>query len=187
MPLGTDPAGSWSKLQRDAANVSAGAGGGALSSGELPHAPSTMLVATFYDIIGILLTASRVGLAMARARELPGWLAGVHARFRTPYRSVIALGLVSALLALAFDLRSLLAVASAFMVVWYLVTHQAALELSKDKRIASLLFSWYGVVGCVALVLSLPPLATAAAAGVLTALVGIRWMLRRTPRRATPA
>src|SRR5439155_1297432 len=116
-----------------------------------------------YDIIGILLTASRVGLAMARARELPGWLAGVHARFRTPYRSVIALGLVSALLALAFDLRSLLAVASAFMVVWYLVTHQAALELSKDKRIASPLFSWYGVVGCVALVLSLPPLATVAA------------------------
>jgi len=145
------------------------------------------LVATFYDIIGILLTASRVGLAMARARELPGWLAGVHARFRTPYRSVIALGLVSALLALAFDLRSLLAVASAFMVVWYLVTHQAALELSKDKRIASPLFSWYGVVGCVALVLSLPPLATAAAAGVLTALVGVRWVLRRTPRRATPA
>ncbi|TMF65864.1 MAG: amino acid permease [Chloroflexi bacterium] len=144
------------------------------------------LVATFYDIIGILLTASRVGLAMARARELPGWLAGVHARFRTPYRSVIALGLVSALLALAFDLRSLLAVASAFMVVWYLVTHQAALELSKDKRIASPLFSWYGVVGCVALVLSLPPLATAAAAGVLTALVGVRSVLRRTPRRATP-
>jgi len=139
------------------------------------------LVATFYDILGILLTASRVGLAMSRAREIPGWLAQVHERFRTPYRSVIALGLASALLALAFDLRSLIEVASAFMVVWYLVTHHAALQLPRDKRIASPLFSWYGIVGCLALGFSLPLLATAAAAGALAALAGGRWLLRHPP------
>src|SRR5439155_251103 len=86
------------------------------------------IVAALGDMLGILLTASRVALAMAKVHELPRALAAVHERFRTPHRSVAALGIASAALVFLFDLRSLIEVASAFMLLWYLVTHFAALQ-----------------------------------------------------------
>src|SRR5206468_1661894 len=81
------------------------------------------IVATLVDMLGVLLTGSRVVLAMAKAREVPEWFARVHERLGTPVRSVVALGIASAALVLVFDLRPLIEVASAFMLVWYLVTH----------------------------------------------------------------
>ncbi len=136
------------------------------------------VIAGLGDMVGVLLAASRVALAMGKARELPRWLGVVHERFRTPHHSVAALGVASAVLVLFFDLRSLIEVASAFMLVWYLVTHYAALQLPPAKRIASPLFSWYGVVGCLALFVSLPLPALAPAAGALAALALGRSVVR---------
>ena len=130
-------------------------------------------------MLGVLLTGSRVVLAMGKAHELPGWLAQVHDRLGTPVRSVVALGVASAALVLAFDLRPLIEVASAFMLAWYLVTHYAALALPKEKRISSPLFSWYGIVGCVGLLVALPPPALAVAGAAFVALLGARWLVHR--------
>src|SRR5919201_613855 len=55
---------------------------------------------TLTEAHGDLLTAARVGLAMGKEHELPGWLGAVHPRFRSPHRAVIVLGLVCATLAL---------------------------------------------------------------------------------------
>ena len=137
------------------------------------------IVATLVDMLGVLLTGSRVVLAMGKAHELPGWLAQVHDRLGTPVRSVVALGVASAALVLAFDLRPLIEVASAFMLAWYLVTHYAALALPKEKRISSPLFSWYGIVGCVGLLVALPPPALAVAGAAFVTLLGTRWVIRR--------
>src|SRR5438093_9124971 len=137
------------------------------------------IVATLVDMLGVLLTGSRVVLAMGKAHELPGWLAQVDYRLRTPMRSVVALGVASAALVLAFDLRPLIEVASAFMLAWYLVTHYAALALPKEKRISSPLFSWYGIVGCVGLLVALPPPALAVAGAAFVTLLGTRWVIRR--------
>ena len=137
------------------------------------------IVATLVDMLGVLLTGSRVVLAMAKAREVPEWFARVHERLGTPVRSVVALGIASAALVLVFDLRPLIEVASAFMLVWYLVTHYAALALPKEKRITSLLFSWYGIVGCVGLLVALPPPALAVAGAAFVTLLGTRWVIRR--------
>ena len=136
------------------------------------------VVAGLGDMLGILLAASRVALAMGNAHELPGWLGAVHERFRTPHHAVAALGVASAVLVLFFDLRALIEVASAFMLIWYLVTHYAALQLPRAKRIATPLFSWYGVAGCLVLVVSLPPPALAAAAAALAGLVLARSLAR---------
>jgi len=137
------------------------------------------IVAALGDMLGILLTASRVALAMAKVHELPRALAAVHERFRTPHRSVAALGIASAALVFLFDLRSLIEVASSFTLLWYLVTHFAALQLPTSKRIASPVFSWYGILGCVGLIASLPAAALLAAAAALAALTGARWIARR--------
>ncbi|TME90126.1 MAG: amino acid permease [Chloroflexi bacterium] len=141
-------------------------------------------VAGLGDMVGILLAASRVALAMGKAHEVPRWLAAVHPRFRTPHHAVAALGVASAALVLVFDLRALIETASAFMLVWYLVTHFAALQLPKAKRIASPIFSWYGIAACVALFVSLPVPAVLGAAGALAALIAARWLVRS---RAQPA
>jgi APA family basic amino acid/polyamine antiporter len=65
-------------------------------------------LATLSVLIGGILGVSRIALAMGAARELTIWLVAVHPRFRTPHRSVLALGLGSAVLALIFNLRPLL-------------------------------------------------------------------------------
>ena len=144
------------------------------------------LVATLVDMLGVLLTGSRVVLAMGKVHELPGWLARVHERFHTPVRSVVALGVASAALVLVFDLRPLIEVASAYMLVWYLVTHYAALQLPKSERIASPVFSWFGIAGCVSLLVALSVPALIAAATTFVVLLGARWLIRRDALRTNP-
>ena len=141
---------------------------------------------SFVDMLGVLLTGSRVVLAMGKVHELPGWLARVHERFHTPVRSVVALGVASAALVLVFDLRPLIEVASAYMLVWYLVTHYAALQLPKSKRIASPVFSWFGIAGCVSLLVALSVPALIAAATTFVVLLGARWLIRRDALRTNP-
>src|SRR5690606_21118505 len=49
-------------------------------------------------LLALLAGIGRTGLAMARHRDLPGWLAAVHPRYRVPHHAEIALAvLVSAL------------------------------------------------------------------------------------------
>jgi len=141
------------------------------------------ILAALAEILGDLLSASRVVLPMAEARELPAWLGKIHPRSRTPRRAVLALGLLSAGADLVFDLRPLIEVGGSFMLAWYFITHYAALKLPARKRLTSPVFSWYGIVGCLGLTLAMPQAAVFAAAGTLAVLTGSRWLLRRAISR----
>src|SRR5436190_1143150 len=123
------------------------------------------ILAALAEILGDLLSASRVVLPMAEAHELPSWLGKIHPRSRTPRRAVLALGLLSAGADLVFDLRPLIEVAGSFMLAWYFITHYAALRLPVRKRLTSPLFTWYGIVGCVGLTIAMLHVAVLAAAG----------------------
>lgn len=141
------------------------------------------ILAALAEILGDLLSASRVVLAMAEARELPAWLAKIHPRSRSPRRAVLALGLLSAGADLVFDLRPLIEVAGSFMLAWYFITHYAALQLPVRKRLTSPIFSWYGIAGCVGLTIAMPHAAVLAAAGTLVALTSGRLLLGRAISR----
>jgi APA family basic amino acid/polyamine antiporter len=141
------------------------------------------IVAALAEILGDLLSASRVVLPMAEARELPSWLGKIHRRSRSPRRAVLALGLLSAGADLVFDLRPLIEVAGSFMLAWYFITHYAALRLPVRKRLTSPLFSWYGIVGCIGLTIAMPHVAVLAAAATLAVLTASRWLLRRAVLR----
>ena len=142
-------------------------------------AAAGVLAITVLNLFGIQLT-SRVVLPMAEARELPAWLAKIHPRSRSPRRAVVVLGLLSASADLVFDLRHLIEVGGSFMLVWYFITHYAALQLPKKKRLTSPIFSWYGIVGCVGLTVAMPHLAVLAAWSTLGALTAIRFVLHRS-------
>ncbi len=145
------------------------------------------IFAALAEVLGDLLSASRVVLPMAEAKELPVWLGKIHRGSRSPRRAVLALGFLSAGVDLVFDLRPLIEVAGSFMLAWYFITHYAALQLPVRKRLTSPIFSWYGIIGCAGLTVAMPHAAVLAAAGTLAALTAGRLLLRRVILRRRSA
>ena len=132
--------------------------------------------ASLSELTGDLLTASRVAYTMGEANELPRWLGSLHPKFRIPRNAVLTIGLIVLALALSFDLRRLLAVASIFTLTWYIVTHLSALQLRKEQRLTTPFISWLGLLGCLFLAASLPIWATLTGSAVLATLGAIRWL-----------
>jgi amino acid transporter len=54
-----------------------------------------VLGGTLASLLAAIVSASRISFAMGRDRVLPGWLGGVSARYRTPWRATIAFGLLN--------------------------------------------------------------------------------------------
>jgi APA family basic amino acid/polyamine antiporter len=126
------------------------------------------------ELTGDLLSASRVGLAMGEARELPGWLGAVHPRFHIPNHTVLVIGSTCAVVSLLFDLRKVIPLTNVFTLIWYSVTNLCALRLRKSERFASPIVSWFGLAGCIALFAWQPPWALATGITVLFLLAGTR-------------
>ena len=136
----------------------------------------TAWTASLSELVGDMLAASRVTFTLGEAGELPGWLGKVHSGARVPRNAVLVLGLVVVVLVSIFNLRSVLAVASVFTLVWYIITHYSALQLHKEQRLTTPLFTWLGLAGCAALFWSLPSWASIIGLTTLALLTGIRWL-----------
>jgi APA family basic amino acid/polyamine antiporter len=134
----------------------------------------TAWTASVTELIGDMLAASRVAYTMGEAAEIPKWLGAIQPKQNVPRNAVLAIGLLVAGLVLLFDLRRLLAVASVFTLVWYIITHYSATRLSKRQRLTTPLFTYLGLAGCALLFVSLPLLAILAGLGVLFAATIIR-------------
>src|SRR5438552_2778119 len=65
-------------------------------------------LASISELVSDLLSVSRVGLAMGKAHELPGWFGEVHPRFQAPRHAVLAIGIFVFAVVLVFDLRQIL-------------------------------------------------------------------------------
>ena len=133
----------------------------------------------FSEMLGDLLSTSKVGHAMGKSKELPRWLGVVHRRFHSPHHALLVLTIIGLALVNLFPLRLLMPVASACTLVWYAATNFAALELRRDKRFAPAVVSWLGIAACLGLFLSLPRWSVIGAGGILGLLSGIRWLLIR--------
>ncbi len=148
--LGAIKTGNTDRPVLKAAMVSLGNWGGILIL-------SAAWIATVSEMIGDLLSASRVAFAMGKHSDLPRFLGTVDKRFHSLRNAILAFGFLSLILVLLFpNLRSLLSVASVFSITWYEITHFLALRLPKEQRIASPLFSWFGFFGCLLLLFFLP-------------------------------
>lgn len=60
-------------------------------------------------LLALIAGVGRTALTMGRNRDLPGWLAAVHPRYRVPHHAEAALAFVVTLLVLTLDLRGVLA------------------------------------------------------------------------------
>src|SRR5258706_11500767 len=90
----------------------------------------------FSEMLGDLLSTSRVGHAMGKAKELPRSLGVEHKRFHSPHPAPFLLTIIGLVLVNLFPLRHLMPMASACTLIWYAATNFAALELRKEQRFA---------------------------------------------------
>jgi len=136
-------------------------------------------------LLALLAGVGRTTLAMARNHDLPGALAAVHPRFHVPQRAEAAVAAVVVVAVLLADLRELIGFSSVGVLLYYAVANVSAFTQGPDLRLYPRWMQVLGVVGCLALVLTLPAASLAAALGVLA--VGLGYRLVRRPGRAAPA
>lgn len=129
-------------------------------------------------LLAMIAGIGRTTLAMARTRDLPGWLAAVHPRFRVPHRAELTLGAVVCVLVAVTDLRGAIGFSSFGVLLYYLVANASALTQEPAHRRYPRALAVAGAIGCVVLVATLPPPSILAGAIVLA--VGLAYRTIRT-------
>ncbi len=136
-------------------------------------------VASIGALSAVLAGSSRTAMAMGRRHELPGSLARQHPSTSVPRVAVLAVSAGAALLICVGDIREVIGFSSAGVLVYYLVANVSALTQAREYRSVPRAVSALGALGCVVLVVTLPPLALASALGVFLMGVLVRLTLRR--------
>jgi basic amino acid/polyamine antiporter, APA family len=135
--------------------------------------------------LGVLLNlipgVSRTTLAMARERELPHWFAHVDERRSLPLRAELTVAAVVIGLVVLLDLRSAIGISGVAILTYYAITNASSLTLRPEQRRWPAVIAVVGLVGCVTLVVTLPP--EAILTGVLTIAAGV--VVRLLTPRAT--
>jgi APA family basic amino acid/polyamine antiporter len=93
---------------------------------------------------------------MARDRHLPPALAAIHPRFAVPHRTIVAVGVIIAVLALFADLRSAIGFSSFAVLVYYAIANASALTLRADEGRPPRAIPIIGLIGCLAVACALP-------------------------------
>ncbi|KUI32375.1 transporter [Mycobacterium sp. IS-1496] len=141
-------------------------------SGWVPVVGVGAAVAALGSLLALILGVSRTTLAMARDRHLPAGLAAVHARFGTPHRAEVAVGVVVAVLAATVDLREAIGFSSFAVLMYYAIANASAWTLG--YRVVPAV----GLAGCLLLAFALPW--TSVIAGVAVLAVGaLAYAVRR--------
>jgi APA family basic amino acid/polyamine antiporter len=134
-------------------------------------------VASLGVLLSLLAGVSRTALAMARDRELPGWLDAVHPRHRVPHRAELAIATVVIVAVVAADLRAAIGFSSFTVLTYYAIANASAWTLAPQQRRWPRPLAAAGIVGCAALAVTLP--AGAALAGTAVLVLGAAiWVMR---------
>ena len=139
-------------------------------------------VAALGSLLALVLGVSRTTFAMARDRHLPGLLAAVHPRYGVPHRAEVAVGVVVIAIVLGADVRGAIGFSSVAVLVYYAIANASALTLGRNR--GTRFVPIVGLVGCLAVAVSLPLTTVIAGVGVLAAgalLYAVRRWVRGRP------
>ncbi|HEY3363565.1 MAG TPA: amino acid permease [Symbiobacteriaceae bacterium] len=145
---------------------------------------SSAWILAFSDILGDLMSTSKVGHAMGQEHELPRWLGTVHKQLKSPQAAILFLTIVGLVLVNLVPLRQLVPMASTCTLIWYAITNFAALKVNQDKRLVWPIISWLGIAACIGLLFSLPFWIVGGSLGLIVLLTGIRWLFMRVYQKA---
>jgi APA family basic amino acid/polyamine antiporter len=118
-------------------------------------------------LLGLVAGIGRTALAMAREGDLPRSLAAIHPRFGVPHRAEVALAVVVCAILLVVDVRGAIAFSSFGVLLYYFVANLAAFTQDRAHRRFPRAVQVVGAVGCLVLVITLPPVGIAIGVGVL--------------------
>ncbi|WP_400995967.1 APC family permease [Agromyces sp. GXQ0307] len=144
-------------------------------------------VAALGSLLALVAGVGRTSLAMARDGELPRPLTAVHPRFGVPHVAEIATGVAVIVLLLVADLRGAIGFSSFGVLLYYVVANASAITQPAGERLVPRWLSWFGAIGCIVLVVTLPIWSIVAGGAVFAvgaAVRGIRLTLagrRRDP------
>ncbi|MHA6798907.1 APC family permease [Bounagaea algeriensis] len=124
-------------------------------------------VASAGVLLSLMAGIGRTSLAMARHRDLPGWLAAIHPRHEVPHRAELLLGLLVLALVLAADLRGAIGFSSFAILLYYGLANAAAFTLPGPQRRWLRPLTVLGLAGCLALAATLPPASVLTGTAVL--------------------
>ena len=127
-------------------------------------------------LLALIAGLGRTGLAMARERDLPGWLDAVHPRFRVPARAELTVAAIVVVLVLTTDLRGAIGFSSFGVLLYYFVANAAAYRQNAASRRFPRWLQVLGAVGCLVLVATLPWLSVVAGLAVFAVGIAVRWL-----------
>ncbi|WP_461023310.1 APC family permease [Thalassiella azotivora] len=133
------------------------------------------VVAAAGSLLSLQLGVSRTTLAMARDGHLPRTLAAVHPRHAVPHHAELAVALVVVVVVLLADVRDAIGFSSVAVLVYYAVANASALRLDGDRVVPVV-----GLVGCLAVALSLPASSVLAGGAVLVVGAALWWVRARS-------
>ncbi len=113
-------------------------------------------VASLGALLSLIVGVSRTAFAMAANKDLPECLAAVHSRYRVPHRAELAVGLIVASVAAVADIRSAIGFSSFAVLTYYAIANASAWTLERDERRWPRALAAVGLLGCVALAVTLP-------------------------------
>jgi len=139
-------------------------------------------VASLGALLALIAGVGRTGLAMARNRDLPGWLDSVHPRYRVPDHAELAVAAVVSVLVLTTDLRGAIGFSSFGVLTYYAIANASASTQDGAHRRWPRALNVAGLVACVALVVTLPWPSVVAGVAVFAVGIAGRALLARRGR-----
>lgn len=134
-----------------------------------PAVKAGAAIASLGVLLSMIAGVSRTTLAMARRRDLPGYLAAVHPTYRVPHHADLVIAVIVCAVVLLTDLRGAIAFSAFTILLYYATTNASTLTLRPPERTRSRWIFAFGLVGCLILAATLPPGAIAAGIAVLAA------------------
>lgn len=139
-------------------------------------------VASLGVLLNLIPGVSRTVFAMARNHELPGWYAHVDARRSIPLRAELTQSVIVVALVAFLDIRDSIGLSGVAVLTYYAITNASALTLTAEQRRWPRAFAVIGLVGCIVLIVTLPPTAVVVGCGVLALGVAARAVTVRRAR-----
>ena len=138
-------------------------------------ASTAMLGVLLSQILGI----SRMMLAMGRRKDLPPIFQKTHKHYRVPHIGIVITGSLILLLTLIGSFEFILRTAAFTILLYYSITNIAALKQPKEERLFGKLIPVFGLIGCLAMSVSLPLYVIISDIGVLVSGFLIRYLIHK--------
>jgi APA family basic amino acid/polyamine antiporter len=116
---------------------------------------------------------------MGRRSDLPPFFKRIHKRYRVPHIGILITGFIILLLTLIGSFEFIVRAATFTILLYYSITNIAAIKQPKKDRMYGRLIPILGLIGCLAMSVSLPLIVIFSGIGLLLAGFVMRFLFHK--------